>query len=135
MSIIDYFSKKKHLKFNERELSAIYKLGITMATADGRVYKDELDVIVHELIRFGVTEKDLLTITGSAKKMEPATSIGIVSMMDSERKKYVAAFLGTILMVDGDIDQREMSFWNLISNLAGLPKMSIGEAILYMQEL
>ena len=52
--------------------------------------------------------------------------------MDEEKKRYVAALLGTILIIDGDVDDDELKLWRFTSEICSLPTMSIGEAVLYL---
>ncbi len=59
----------------------------------------------------------------------------IIKSMDYQKKKYVAAYLGTIMMIDEDIDEKEFAVWNRIITMAGLPTMSVREAAMYIAEL
>ena len=135
MGLLDFFSQKQHLQFNTLELSAIIKLAKVMAAADGHLDVKELAVIANEAKRFGIPKDDLNLILSTGDAMEASDSIIIVKAMDTKRKKYVAAYLGCIMAIDGDIDDKELAFWQLVSTLAGLPTMSINEAINYMSEL
>ena len=135
MGLLDFFSQKQHLQFNTLELSAIVKLAKVMAAADGHLDVKELAVIANEAKRFGIPKDDLNLILSTGDAMEASDSIIIVKAMDTKRKKYVAAYLGCIMAIDGDIDDKELAFWQLVSTLAGLPTMSINEAINYMSEL
>ncbi len=106
-----------------------------MAAADGHLDVKELAVIANEAKRFGIPKDDFNLILSTGDAMDASDSIIIVKAMDTERKKYVAAYLGCIMAIDGDIDDKELAFWQLVSTLAGLPTMSINEAINYMSEL
>lgn len=135
MGLLDFFSQKQHLQFNTLELSAIIKLAKVMAAADGHLDVKELAVIANEAKRFGIPKDDFNLILSTGDAMDASDSIIIVKAMDTERKKYAAAYLGCIMAIDGDIDDKELAFWQLVSTLAGLPTMSINEAINYMSEL
>ncbi len=123
------------MTLNSEQLAAIYKLAITMVAADGKVYKSELDCVVLELLKFGVSPEQEKNLRILAESMEPAKAIEIVSGLNSEAKKYVASFLGTIMAVDGNIDEKEHILWVFVSSACKLPRMSVGEAISNMSKL
>lgn len=50
---------------------------------------------------------------------------------ESRTEKYVTGYLATIMAADGEIADSEVSLWRLISTLANLPAMNIGEAITF----
>lgn len=58
-------------------------------------------------------------------------AIAVISAMNQEQKKYVTGYLATIMAADGEIADSEVSLWRLISTLANLPAMNIGEAITF----
>lgn len=121
------------MTFTSIEMSAIAKLALAMAGADGNVEKSELSYIALELARFGV--KDANPILKGADDMDPTIALSIVSKMTFEEKKYVAAYLGTLMAVNGEIDDKELSLWKLTSTLCGLPSMNIQEAINHIQNI
>lgn len=121
------------MTFTSIEMSAIAKLALAMAAADGKVEKCELTYIALELARFGVKDSD--PILKGADDMDPTIALTIVSKMTPAEKKYVAAYLGTLMAVNGDIDDKELSLWRLTSTLCGLPSMTIKEAINYIQNM
>ena len=121
------------MTFTSIEMSAISKLALAMAAADGKVEKSELTYIALEMARFGVKDAD--SILKGAEEMDPTIALSIVSKMTPKEKKYVAAYLGTIMAVNGDIDAKELSLWRLTSSLCGLPTMNIQEAIQYIKEM
>lgn len=114
-------------------MSAIAKLALAMAAADGNVEKSELTYIALELARFGVKDSD--PILQGSDEMEPSIALSVVSNMTIEEKKYVAAYLGTLMAVNGDIDDKELALWRLTSTLCGLPSMTIKEAINYIHNM
>ena len=121
------------MTFTSIEMSAISKLALAMAAADGKVEKSELGYIALELTRFGVKDAD--PILKGADEMDPTIALSIVSKMTPKEKKYVAAYLGTVMAVDRNIDDKELSLWRLTSTLCGLPTMNIQEAIQYIKEM
>ena len=124
-----------NLSFNRLEYAAIVKVALTMATADGHVDENEKIMIVGEALRFSIKKDDFKSIYELSKEMSAADSIILISKMDETHKKYVAAYLGTMISIDGDIDDEELKFWRLVSSLADLPTMSIAEAEKYMSNL
>lgn len=123
------------MTFKKIEFAAILKLAIAMAGADGVVAENEKKAIALELARFGVSESDLPLLLATAQAMKPTDELLIVNNMNDEQKKYVAAFLGTLMAVDGEIAEDEMKLWRLTSTLCGLPTMNVAEAIQYMTNM
>lgn len=115
------------MTFTEQELSAILKLAFAMVKADGKIAEEEVKLITNELLRFGVIDSQKLL-----KQKDTLTQLdacSIISRMANEEKKYVTAYLGTIMCIDGEIQKSELTMWTLISTLCNLPKMSIQEAV------
>lgn len=106
-----------------------------MANADGKVTKEETQMIVLEMTRFGVDQNKGRIIGEIGEKMTYGECCQVVSNMTPEEKRYVTAFLGTLICADGDIDDSEMKLWSLISAMCDLPTMNILEAIQVMANL
>lgn len=123
------------MQFSGKQLAAIFRLGKQMVLADGIVKEEEMQVLSNELMRFGVPPHQLSGLMAVADSLDTADLLATVASMDDEQKKYVCAYLGTILAIDGDIDDAEMKLWGLTSALCGLPTMNIAEAIEYMSNL
>ena len=121
--------------FTNQELAAILRLAHAIADADGKVSKEETQMIVLEMTRFGVDQSKGRVITDIGAKMPYGECCQIVSNRTAEEKKYVTAFLGTLICADGNIDDSEMKLWSLISAMCDLPTMNIFEAIKIMSNL
>lgn len=121
--------------FSTKEFSAIICLSKAMILADGKVEQIELAVIVNEFKRFGVDASKTSTLLQNADNLELTEAIVIVSEMNEEGKRYVAAFLGAIMAVDMNINDSEMALWKLISTLCDLPTMTVKEALSIMASL
>jgi uncharacterized membrane protein YebE (DUF533 family) len=106
-----------------------------MANSDGKVSSEETMVIVNEMSRFGVDQNKGRIIAELGSNMSHAECCRIVSNMNAEEKRYVTAFLGTLICVDGDIQDSEMKLWSLVSALCDLPTMNIMEAVNIMANL
>ena len=114
-------------------MTAIMSMAHAMIISDGKVEDEELSMLSNQMINFGIPLEDYKEITLKGRDMEPDYAIDIVSKMTYEQKKYVAAFLGTIMAADGDIDNTEMALWRLLSQICSLPTMSVKDAISYMK--
>lgn len=124
-----------NLQFNGKELAAIIKLALSMIMADGKVDEKEKASLALEMVRFGVKEEQLAGLAIVAQAMDATEAISIISGLAQDEKKYVAAFLGTLMAVDGDIDDTEMKLWQLTSTLCNLPTMNIVQALQTMSNL
>lgn len=123
------------MQFSGIEISAILKLAKAMALADGKIEKVEIAVITREILRFGVEPEQLETFLAAGDAMEPAHAMAIISGLDKKQKKYVAAYLGTIMASDMDINDKEMALWQLVSTLCELPTMNVQQAVQIMADL
>lgn len=116
------------MAFNNLQLSAILKVGICMANADGKVEQEEMNVLAVGMAEFGVQEAQFKFLMTLADAMTPATMLATLSALDENQKKFVCGFLATIMISDCDVDDSEMKLWQLTSTLCGFPTMNIAEA-------
>ncbi|WP_278793727.1 tellurite resistance protein TerB [Hoylesella nanceiensis] len=123
------------MTFNGKELIAIIKMAKAMVEADGKIEPSELSVMAVELARFGVPKNQLKILLEASDNMEASQALILINEMDEERKKYVASYLGMIMVSDGDVNEQELILWNLVSRLCSLPEMNITEAINNMKNL
>lgn len=117
------------MEFSRIEMVSIMKLAMQMAAADGKLADEELAAISAHAKSFGVGTEDLKQILKEAATVKSELALAVVANMTSSQKRYVTAYLGTIVAVDGDIDDSEIKLWSLISALCDLPTMNIREAI------
>lgn len=122
------------MTFNEPQMVAMVNLAKAMVAADGKVEKAELAAIALELTKFGIAGETTKRILANAELINSSTAIAIVSAMDSEQKKYVTGYLAFIMAVDGEIAPSEVALWSLISTLANLPTMTVGQALQFWKE-
>ncbi len=113
------------------QLSALVKLGLAMAQADGHVAQNEQAAIAYELCNFGVNSSNAPTILAGAAAMDAADALTTVAGMTTEQKKYATGYLAAIMAADGEIADAEVKMWQLISSLAGFPTMTIHEALTF----
>lgn len=100
-----------------------------MIEADGRIDENEVLVLFTELQSFNVPKEHVEPLMAGADEMESWMAIDILSKLNKKQKKYVASFLGTIMVSDGDIDKKEMALWKLVSSLCNFPTMNVAEAV------
>ena len=124
------------MTFSADEFVAIMYVAKAMAMADDKVEKTELSVIVNELRRFGIDDPGMADIFfKTADKIDAATALSLISKMDDEQKTYVAAYLGSIMCIDQDINETEMALWRMICTMGGLPTMTARQALEIMASL
>lgn len=124
------------MTFNKEEKIAIAKVGKILVLADGSINENEMAAYDLELKRVGVKDsEELLEVLDGAEALDAAEACLILSKMDDERKKYVTAFLGTLIVIDGEKDPRELAAWGVVTKFCGLPNMSIADAVAYMKAL
>ena len=121
--------------FTNQELSAIFRMATVMASADGNISNEETTLMAIELMRFGVSEEKSQIIMKEGLNLSPAEACIIISKMTNEEKRYVTAYLGTMICADGKIEDSEMRAWGLISKICNLPTMNLGEAIEILKKL
>lgn len=122
------------LSFTRQEMAAIIKLGTVMAAADRHLHENETTMMATEALRFNLSEKDFGQMLTSSDKMEAKEALFTIATMTDSQKRYVTAYLGTLMSIDGNIDDKEMALWSMVSSLCKLPTMSIADAIEYMTE-
>jgi uncharacterized tellurite resistance protein B-like protein len=123
------------MQFSGKEMAALLKAAKLMALADGRMTEDEKKVMIADLKSFGVNIDTLQSVAmeAAADAMEGAEVLAVLSAMNSEQKKYACGYLASVMAADGEIHNKEVELWTLISLLAGFPTMSAGEAIAFWQ--
>lgn len=130
-------SKKKtvsteSLHFSRHEMAAIIQLAGAMAGADGNAHPNETKMMMREAIRFGISGEDFASLLQQASKTEGTAAMAEIATMSDSQKHYVCAYLGTLMAIDGDIDDKEKALWQLVSTICKLPTMTIADAIEYM---
>ena len=131
------FNKKPNvnnelLEFSLREWIAIHFFARTMAIADGRLDINEFEFISNEFSRFNLTKEECDFVLENTDNIEISEATLQIMTMNDSKKRYVCAFLGTLMAIDGDIDDKEFELWQKISLTCTLPAMTIKDAIEYM---
>ena len=110
-------------------------MATVVANADGNISEEETALMALELLRFGVSKEKSQFIMREALKLSPAEACIIISKMTNEEKRYVTAYLGTMICADGEIKDSEMKAWALTSRICNLPTMNLSDAIEIMRNL
>ena len=127
------YNVNEHLEFTDREYTAILLFTKKMTLADGRLDDREKIMLVMEAQRFGIGKNKLANLLDASDNMEADEAIALIATMTDAQKRYVSALLGTIMAIDGDIDDKELALWQMVSFVCKLPEMSINDAIEYMR--
>ena len=122
----------ERLSFSRQEMAAIIQIAGAMAGADGKAHPNELKMMANEANRFGISDTDFKTLLSNASSMDSGAAIAEIATMNDAQKRYVCAYLGTLMAIDGEIDNKEKALWQLISTLCKLPTMNIADALAYM---
>lgn len=122
------------LSFSRKEMTAIIQIAGAMAGADGVAHPNEVKMMTIEAQRFGIEEVDFKRLLSEASSMDISEALSEIATMNDAQKYYVCAYLGTLMAIDGDIDDKEKALWQLMSTICKLPTMSIANAIAYMTE-
>ena len=122
----------EYLEFSQREMAAVINLATMMASADGHVDEEEKLMIANEAMRFNLTPDKFKQRVELAKTIKGEEALALIATMNDAQKRYVTAYLGTLMAINGDIDDKEMALWTLVSTICKLPTMTIDEAIDYM---
>lgn len=113
-------------------MAAIIQVAGAMAGADGNAHPNETKMMMQEAIRFGISGEDFASLLQQASKTEGTAAMVEIATMSDAQKRYVCAYLGTLMAIDGDIDDKEKALWQLVSTICKLPSMTIADAIEYM---
>ncbi len=109
--------------FTNLEKIAVAQVSFRMIAADGKVNSKEHAITFPIWTKMKISAEHLK----EAGQMADLTSLSIIANMDAHKKRFVAAFLGTIMAADGDIDEKELALWKLVSSMCNLPTMHLTE--------
>lgn len=118
------------MKFSIIELSAMVKLGTTIAETDDKIPEEGKVAMAFVLSRFGVTQNEITPLLAAAQAMNFGEAISLISAMTLMQKKYVAGYLAIVMTAD-TIEDSEVKIWSLISRLGNLPTMTVAEALTF----
>ncbi len=123
------------MKFSKKELEAVLKITVAMASADGVVTQIETNFIAYELSRFGVEPAQTGALIDETVALPFETAISVIKSLDEEQKYYVCAFMAGVMSCDGEVDTTELRLWQYTCQLCSLPHTTLDDAIEYMHNL
>lgn len=123
------------MKFSKKELEAVLKITVAMASADGVVTEIETNFIAYELSRFGVEPAQTGALIDETVALPFETAISVIKSLDEEQKYYVCAFMAGVMSCDGEVDTTELRLWQYTCQLCSLPHTTLDDAIEYMHNL
>lgn len=101
-----------------------------MQNADGKDDVKEYLLNIAVFKKFHITDNEI----DNAKHISLLDAMSIIATMTTEEKDFISAFLGSLIFVDGHIDDAEMALWKFISATCGFPTMNIQTAIVKFKQ-
>ena len=117
-----------NITFNREELAAVLKMANAMIAVDGKIEDVETSLLGREMVRLRVNESEFNIAYRRSEEMKYGEALRTISLFDWPRKKYLSAFLGTIMAIDGELNADEIKLWNYTAELCELPRLSLEEA-------
>lgn len=110
--------------FSREEKIAIQRMITAMVAADGRI--DAKEAVLNTVVnaKIGITQEH----NEASLNMSLQEAVEIVKRMTLDEKRFVCAYLGTMMSIDSDVDANEMLLWSLLTSTCGFPQMTIAEA-------
>lgn len=116
--------------FTNEEKKAIVSVASGMLLADGSVDAKEVAFNAIVFKALGISQDELKY--GLETPLSDA--LQVIKKMLPHEKRFVAAYLGSVIIADGDISDRETTLWRAISTICELPTMSLAESPSIMKE-
>lgn len=135
MCIFAKISHYTYMKFSKKELEAVLKITVAMASADGVITEIETNFIAYELSRFGVEPAQTGALIDETVALPFETAISVIKSLDEEQKYYVCAFMAGVMSCDGEVDTTELRLWQYTCQMCSLPHTTLDDAIEYMHNL
>lgn len=95
-----------------------------MQAADGHSDSAEKLMNTFTFENLDISKEELIY----ARDMSNIEAFTIIRNMLPHEKRYVTAMLGTLIVIDKDIDDKELELWRLISSTCELPSMNLNDA-------
>lgn len=117
--------------YTDVQLSAMTALAIYASAADGHIDECEKNVILGHLAVFVPDETKRAKLIDAALYLTLSynDAVAIVRTMSMSQKRHFCAFIALIILVDGNITNRELEFWTILTEHADLPLMSLEQAV------
>ena len=110
--------------FTSKEREAIALMGVAMQAADGKTDSYEIFANNAMFAKIQITQAEIQ----EAQAMQIQDAIPILSAMTNDKKEIVSAYLGALMVIDGDIAAAEVALWRFVSTMCLFPLMEISEA-------
>lgn len=116
--------------FTSEEKKAIVRVAGEMTLADGNVAPKEVVFNVGVFHKLDISQSEI----ESSGSMSMPNAMHIISKMTSNEKRFVSAYIGSIIIVDGNISDKELALWRLISTICEFPTMHLNDTPSILQE-
>lgn len=123
-----------HLNLTRTDLGAITKLALMIADSDGERHQREIDYICAVLNKIGIAQEWVSSVLVDAIYLSESQAKSQVSLLNFTQKKFVCAFLGSVVFIDSKVLPSEMQKWSTISKDCGLSSMSLEDAYKTMSQ-
>ena len=110
--------------FSDKEKAAINRIAKAMIFVDENVAAEEIVTSVLFCKKYGIDAE-------MGDIIDPDEALNVIAALSSEEKEMVCAYLGTLMAIDGEVDSRELLYWNLLSFRCGFPEMNVPQAVMY----
>lgn len=116
------------MQYTGIQLSAITSLALLASASDGECDDSEMRIIFGHLGAYVPDEDQRKDLIAVALTIPFAEATAVVRQMTISQKRHFCAFIGVIILADGNITNSELEFWKNLSYAADLPIMSIQDA-------
>ena len=116
--------------FTSLQKAALVRLSFIIISADDVIQESESKFAFSVWKLVGVDAADVAL----AKEMTAIDACNIVSNMDASARELICAILGCLVVSDGNADPDEIKLWGAISEVCGMPTMTIAEATRIVRE-
>lgn len=119
------------MNFSDKELGFMLRAGYEMTKADGHIFPSELEILFRSLpnLTFGSPRARALAVY--ADTLGHDEMVEGIRMFDDEKKRFVSAYLATIMISDGHVDDSELGLWRSMTAECGLPQTTVREAVAF----
>lgn len=119
------------MRLTVKQLTAVLKAGLIVTNADGETKKEEMEIVVRELVSFGINQEQGSQLYDDAVAMSTEDMVDQLKGLSNDDKKYISGYLIAISVADGDVADNEAKAWAAICNLCEFPNVSVEDAYNY----
>ncbi len=112
--------------FSAKEKKALIRILKGIAVADNEIKMAELNILKRVGQKLNIStqefvESDKLTLLQAASALHD---------LSPEKKQYVANMIALLIIIDGDIDAREMAIGAFVTSMCDLPEANAQQALI-----